>query len=52
MMDQAQRLGQGTDLVRADLYDLPGRIVFREPSSFHAGGGDRRSSPSPPRRYV
>ncbi|MCY7399987.1 MAG: hypothetical protein LH477_03335 [Nocardioides sp.] len=38
MIELAERLGHGTDFVRVDLYDLPGRIVFGELSSFPAGG--------------
>ncbi|KRE95815.1 hypothetical protein ASG76_07695 [Nocardioides sp. Soil774] len=62
MVDLAQRLGQDTDFVRVDLYDLPGRIVFGELSSFPAGGdspfepesydAEFGSHWTPPRRYV
>lgn len=38
MVELAERLAQDTDFVRVDLYDLPGRIVFGELSSFPAGG--------------
>ncbi|CAN5719772.1 N/A [soil metagenome] len=38
MIDLAERLGAGTDFVRVDLYDVPGRIVFGELTSFPAGG--------------
>jgi hypothetical protein len=61
MIRMAQRLGQGTDFVRVDLYDLPERIVFGELSSFPAGGDSRFDPESfnlifgshwtPPRRY-
>jgi hypothetical protein len=61
MVRLAERLGEGTDFVRVDLYDLPDRIVFGELSSFPAGG-DSPFEPesfnlefgshwSPPRRY-
>ena len=62
MVDLAERLGQGTDFVRVDLYALPGRIVFGELSSFPAGGdspfhpesynAEFGSHWTPPRRYV
>ena len=61
MIRLAQRLGQGTDFVRVDLYDLPGRIVFGELSSLPAGGdspfdpesfnSEFGSHWTPPRRY-
>jgi hypothetical protein len=38
MIMLAQRLGRGTDFVRVDLYDVDGRIVFGELTSFPAGG--------------
>jgi hypothetical protein len=38
MIELAERLGQGTDFVRVDLYDVDGRIVFGELTSFPAGG--------------
>lgn len=38
MIDVAQRLGAGTDFVRVDLYDVGGRVVFGELTSFPAGG--------------
>ncbi len=38
MIDIAQRLGTGTDFVRVDLYDVDGRIVFGELTSYPAGG--------------
>ena len=57
----AERLARGTDFVRVDLYDLPGRIVFGEMSSFPAGGDSPFDPESfnlefgshwtPPRRY-
>jgi hypothetical protein len=61
MVRLAERLGEGTDFVRVDLYDLPGRIVLGELSSFPAGG-DSPFEPEhfdaefgshwhPPRRY-
>ena len=47
MLALAERLGEGTDFVRVDLYDLPDRIVFGELSSFPAGG----DSPFEPESY-
>jgi hypothetical protein len=38
MVDVAERLGVDTDFVRVDLYDVDGRIVFGELTSFPAGG--------------
>lgn len=38
MLAVAERLGADTDFVRVDLYDLDGRIVFGELTSFPAGG--------------
>jgi hypothetical protein len=38
MITLAERLGTGTDFVRVDLYDVDGRIVFGELTSFPAGG--------------
>lgn len=38
MLDLAERLGADTDFVRVDLYDVDGRIVFGELTSFPAGG--------------
>ncbi|MFE1646076.1 ATP-grasp fold amidoligase family protein [Microbacterium sp. P01] len=38
MLDVAARLGAGTDFVRVDLYDVAGRIVFGELTSYPAGG--------------
>jgi hypothetical protein len=38
MIDIAQRLGADTDFVRVDLYDIAGRIVFGELTSYPAGG--------------
>lgn len=38
MIDLAERLGADTDFVRVDLYDVDGRIVFGELTSFPAGG--------------
>lgn len=38
MIELAERLGRGTDFVRVDLYDVDGRIVFGELTSFPAGG--------------
>ena len=61
MIEVAERLGQDTDFVRVDLYDLPDRIVFGELSSFPAGGdspfdpesfnAEFGSHWTPPRRY-
>lgn len=38
MIDLAERLGADTDFVRVDLYDVDGRIVVGELTSFPAGG--------------
>jgi hypothetical protein len=38
MITLAERLGRDTDFVRVDLYDVDGRIVFGELTSFPAGG--------------
>jgi TupA-like ATPgrasp len=38
MIDLAERLGADTDFVRVDVYDVDGRIVFGELTSFPAGG--------------
>jgi hypothetical protein len=38
MIAVAERLGAETDFVRVDLYDLDGRVVFGELTSFPAGG--------------
>lgn len=38
MIELAERLGVETDFVRVDLYDVNGRIVFGELTSFPAGG--------------
>ncbi|MBN9099980.1 MAG: hypothetical protein J0I49_17980 [Pseudonocardia sp.] len=38
MIQVAERLGAGTDFVRVDLYDIDGRVVFGELTSFPAGG--------------
>ncbi|MFG6403754.1 ATP-grasp fold amidoligase family protein [Microbacterium sp. P04] len=38
MIAIAERLGAETDFVRVDLYDVDGRIVFGELTSFPAGG--------------
>lgn len=38
MLTLAERLGEGTDFVRVDLYDVAGRVVFGELTSFPAGG--------------
>jgi hypothetical protein len=38
MIDVAERLGVDTDFVRVDLYDIDGRVVFGELTSFPAGG--------------
>lgn len=47
MIDLAQRLGAETDFVRVDLYDVGGRIVFGELTSYPAGG----DSPFHPERF-
>ena len=61
MIRLAERLGRDTDFVRVDLYDLPGRVVFGELTSFPAGGDSPFDPESfnlefgghwtPPRRY-
>lgn len=38
MIQLAEKLGEPTDFVRVDLYDVDGRIVFGELTSFPAGG--------------
>lgn len=38
MIEMAERLSADTDFVRVDLYDVDGRIVFGELTSFPAGG--------------
>ena len=38
MIGVAERLGADTDFVRVDLYDVDGRVVFGELTSFPAGG--------------
>ncbi|WP_236728454.1 ATP-grasp fold amidoligase family protein [Mycolicibacterium obuense] len=38
MIDVAEKLGAETDFVRVDLYDVDGRVVFGELTSFPAGG--------------
>ncbi|MEW1835315.1 ATP-grasp fold amidoligase family protein [Microbacterium sp. NPDC079995] len=38
MIRVAEALAEGTDFVRVDLYDVDGRIVFGELTSFPAGG--------------
>jgi len=38
MIEVAERLGSDTDFVRVDLYDVDGRIVFGELTSYPAGG--------------
>ncbi|GAA4557560.1 ATP-grasp fold amidoligase family protein [Pseudonocardia xishanensis] len=38
MIEVAERLGADTDFVRVDLYDVDGRVVFGELTSFPAGG--------------
>ncbi|WP_258039077.1 ATP-grasp fold amidoligase family protein [Microbacterium sp. Ru50] len=47
MISIAERLGEGTDFVRVDLYDVDGRVVFGELTSFPAGG----DSPFDPESY-
>ncbi len=41
MLDVAERLSAETDFVRVDLYDIGGRIVYGELTSFPAGGDSR-----------
>lgn len=47
MIGMAERLAAGTDFVRVDLYDLDGRVVFGELTSYPAGG----DSPFDPEHY-
>ncbi|SDO49565.1 TupA-like ATPgrasp [Microbacterium sp. ru370.1] len=47
MIRLAEKLGEATDFVRVDLYDVEGRIVFGELTSFPAGG----DSPFDPEAY-
>ena len=47
MIAIAEKLGEGTDFVRVDLYLLPDRIVFGELTSYPAGG----DSPFEPARF-
>ncbi|GLP75252.1 hypothetical protein TUM20983_23620 [Mycobacterium antarcticum] len=47
MIGLAERLGADTDFVRVDLYDVDGRVVFGELTSFPAGG----DSPFDPERF-
>lgn len=61
MLDVAARLGADTDFVRVDLYDLGGRVVFGELTSYVLGGRFSFRPPAfdaevgswwdPPRRY-
>ncbi|WP_428502626.1 ATP-grasp fold amidoligase family protein [Pseudonocardia sp.] len=61
MIAIAERLGADTDFVRVDLYDLDGRVVVGELTSFPAGGdstfdpdsfdGEFGRPWTPPRRY-
>ncbi|MHA6783031.1 ATP-grasp fold amidoligase family protein [Pseudonocardia saturnea] len=44
MIEVAERLGADTDFVRVDLYDVAGRVVFGELTSF-PGGGDSPFDP-------
>jgi hypothetical protein len=62
MIEVAEALGAETDMVRVDLYDLDGRVVFGELTSYPLGGRLRFDPPEfdrilgqwwdPPRRYV
>jgi hypothetical protein len=47
MIDIAERLGRDTDVVRGDLYHLPGRIVVGELTNYPAGG----NSPFDPQSF-
>ncbi|MEV3903877.1 ATP-grasp fold amidoligase family protein [Mycobacterium sp. NPDC050551] len=47
MIELSERLGAGTDFVRVDLYEVDGRIVFGELTSFPAGG----DSPFDPKSF-
>jgi hypothetical protein len=61
MIQVAERLGAGTDMVRVDLYEFDGRVVFGELTSYPLGGRLRFDPPEydrilgqwwhPPRRY-
>lgn len=61
MIRVAERLGEGTDMVRVDLYELDGRVVFGELTNYPLGGRLRFDPPEydrilgqwwyPPRRY-
>lgn len=61
MIAIAEALGADTDIVRVDLYDVDGRIVFGELTNYPAGGRARFDPPeydrilgadwTPPRRY-
>ena len=51
MIEIAERLGEGVDFVRVDLYDVDGRVVFGELTNYPAGGTDR-SGTRPLRRVA
>ena len=46
MIEIAERLGQGVDFVRVDLYDVDGRVVFGELTNYPAGGTDKWDPPT------
>ncbi len=45
MVEIAERLGAETDFVRVDLYDVDGRVVFGELTSYVLGAQYRFSPP-------
>jgi hypothetical protein len=61
MIEVAERLAAGTDILRVDLYDVGGRIVFGELTNYPAGGRGAFDPPeydeilgaawTPPRHY-
>ncbi|HEY1740088.1 MAG TPA: ATP-grasp fold amidoligase family protein, partial [Acidimicrobiia bacterium] len=46
MIEIAEQLSDGVDLVRVDLYDVDGRVVFGELTSYPLGGTTRFEPPS------
>ena len=46
MIEVAEQLSAGVDLVRVDLYDVDGRVVFGELTSYPLGGTTRFEPPS------
>lgn len=51
MIDLAERLGEGTDFVRVDLFTLPDRVVVGELTSSPAGGDSPFHPPEWNRRF-